>query len=105
MLGGPIGMRRGPGLIGAAARTAVVAGTVTAVSGAVQRRQAERAMEREEAAYATEPQPVPAQDAPAASSEISDADLSRLERLAEMKKAGVLTHEELDAEKAKVLGA
>ena len=35
-------MRRGPGLIGMAARTAVVAGTATAVSGRVARRQANR---------------------------------------------------------------
>jgi type II secretory pathway pseudopilin PulG len=44
--------RRGPGLVGTMARTAVVAGTATAVSGSMQRRAATRHMEQAELAQA-----------------------------------------------------
>ena len=61
-------VRRGPGLVGAAARTAVVAGTATAVSGRVRRRQEERYAAQDVQAYeaqAYEPAPAAAA-APAA---------------------------------------
>jgi hypothetical protein len=98
--------RRGPGLVGTAARTAVVAGTATAVSGSVRRRQDERQGEAEQqAAYqeqqqaAPEPAPAP-QAAPAPAGDTT----AELERLAALKQQGVLSDEEFAAAKAKILG-
>jgi hypothetical protein len=98
------------------ARTAVVAGTATAVSGRVQRRQAERFAGRDaqiyadrQAAYAqTAPQqayaqPAPA-PAPAPAAPSSDDTLSQLERLGQLKEQGILTDAEFAAQKAKILG-
>lgn len=99
-----------PGLLRGVARTAVVAGTATAVSGRVQRRQAERfagrdaqiAADRQQAyeqQYAPAPPPEPV--APAAPA----PDLvEQLKGLAELKAQGVLTEEEFAAQKAKILG-
>jgi hypothetical protein len=94
-----------------AARTAVVAGTATAVSGRVQRRQAERWQTQDDAAayqqqqqqyqqYA--PPPPPATPAPAAPAE-PDAN-AQLQDLAQLHSQGVLTDEEFAAAKAKILG-
>ncbi|WP_330455124.1 MULTISPECIES: SHOCT domain-containing protein [unclassified Streptomyces] len=89
--------RRGPGLIGAAARTAVVAGTASAVSGRVQQRQQARFAEQEAAQ-----QPVqPAAPQPAASQ--GDDIIGQLERLAALKEQGVLTEAEFEAQKARLL--
>jgi hypothetical protein len=94
------------GLIRGMARTAVVAGTATAVSNRVSRRQAERWQRQEyeqQAQYAAPPpQPAPAQPpAPAA----GGADMTaELERLATLRNQGVLTDEEFAAAKAKLLG-
>lgn len=100
---GPVVVRRGPGLIGAAARTAVVAGTATAVSGNVQRRQAARA----QAAAPEPPAPVPAPQAPvpapAPQAAPVDDSLERLERLAALRESGVLTDAEFADQKAKIL--
>lgn len=82
------GRRQRPNLLGAAARTAVIAGTASAVTGAVRRRRHNNH---------AEPQ---ADVAPG----ITDDQLSRLERLADLRKAGVLSDEELETEKAKILG-
>ncbi|MFG2626690.1 SHOCT domain-containing protein [Streptomyces sp. NPDC048473] len=87
--------RRGPGLLGAMARTAVVAGTASAVSGRVQQHQQAKFAERD-AAERQAAQQVPA--APPA-----DDLISRLERLAELKKQGILTDAEFEAQKAKIL--
>ena len=87
-----------PGLLRGVARTAVVAGTATAVSNRVSRRQANRWSQQEAATYAEPPPPPPA----AASSEDT---LEQLKELGELKAAGVLTQEEFDAQKAKILGA
>ena len=102
---GPVGVRRGPGLIGTAARTAVVAGTATAVSGNVARRQAARA----QAAAPEPPAPAPAAPPPpppppAPTAAAGDDTLERLERLAALRDAGVLTDEELAEQKKKILG-
>jgi hypothetical protein len=78
-----------------AARTAVVAGTATAVSGRVQRRQAAR--------YAQEDAPAPQgyeQEAPPP----EDDATAQLENLAKLHTQGVLTDEEFAAAKAKALG-
>ncbi|MET9471865.1 SHOCT domain-containing protein [Streptomyces sp. NPDC002922] len=100
---------RGPGLLGAVARTAVVAGTASAVSGRVQQRQQQRwgaqeAAAQEEAAaqqQAVQQQTPPAQAAPPAPP--ADDIIDRLERLAELKKQGILTDAEFEAQKAKIL--
>jgi|GraSoiStandDraft_8_1057269.scaffolds.fasta_scaffold133173_3 Short C-terminal domain len=92
------------GLLRMAARTAVVAGTATAVSGRVARRQAARYDQQEPQQYAQEPQqyaPEP-QYAPQAPAE--DDDTAQLQKLAALHTQGVLTDEEFAAAKAKILG-
>jgi hypothetical protein len=95
------------GLLRMAARTAVVAGTATAVSGRVARRQAARYGEQYgEPQYAPEPQqyaPQPQQYAPQAPAEEDDA-TAQLQKLAALHTQGVLTDEEFGAAKAKILG-
>ena len=87
------------GLLRMAARTAVVAGTATAVSGRVARRQAARYDQPQEAAA---PAPAPA-PAPAAPPE-QDEQIAKLQDLAQLNKQVVLSDEEFAAAKAKVLG-
>jgi len=84
-----------PGLLRGVARTAVVAGTATAVSNNVSRRQAKRW------AGENETQEVPSQAA--APVEAND-DVAQLEKLAELKDKGILTQEEFDAKKKEILG-
>jgi putative oligomerization/nucleic acid binding protein len=87
------------GLLRMAARTAVVAGTATAVSGRVARRQAARYGEQSgEPQYAPEPQ----QYAPEPPAE--EDDTAQLQKLAALHTQGVLTDEEFAAAKAKILG-
>lgn len=86
-----------PGLLRGMARTAVVAGTATAVSNNVSRRQAQRWSEKE----MTQPgylEPSQAQAAPA------DDTVSQLQQLAQLKDQGILTQEEFDAKKKQLLG-
>jgi hypothetical protein len=90
--------RRGPGLIGAAARTAVVAGTATAVSGRVARRQQERYAAQEEQAYE---QQAPA---PASAAAAEPEYMAELEQLAQLRDQGILTPEEFEAKKKQILG-
>ena len=96
------------GLIGGMARTAVVAGTATAVSNRVSRRQAGRWAAQDDQAYAAqqpqyaEPPPqYAAPPAPAAPS--ADDRLDQLQKLGELQAAGVLTDAEFEAQKAKIL--
>jgi membrane protease subunit (stomatin/prohibitin family) len=87
------------GLLRMAARTAVVAGTATAVSGRVQRRQASKWDQQEQQQYAQEQQPQQyAQEAP------EDDSTAQLQNLAALHTQGVLTDEEFAAAKAKILG-
>jgi hypothetical protein len=86
------------GLLRMAARTAVVAGTATAVSGRVQRRQAARWDAQEQQQYAQEPQYAPEAPAP------EDDATAQLQNLAALHTQGVLTNEEFAAAKAKILG-
>ena len=88
------------GLLRMAARTAVVAGTATAVSGRVQRRQAARWDAQQPQQYAPEPQ----QYAPEAPAEAEDDATAQLQKLAALHTQGVLTDEEFAAAKAKILG-
>ena len=101
--------RRGPGLVGMAARTAVVAGTATAVSGRVQRRQANKYAEQDaqyvqtQAAAAEQGyQQTAAAPAPAAGGEADY--MAELEDLAKLRDQGILTPEEFEAKKKQVLG-
>ena len=95
-----------PGLLRGVARTAVVAGTATAVSNRVSRRQANRWAAQEapnEPQYQQQPQyaePQYQQPPPAAPS--SDP-VDRLTELADLRDRGILTDEEFSAAKAKVL--
>ena len=124
------GMRRGPGLVGTMARTAVIAGTATAVSGAVvnhqQGKQAEKqaeieaqyqaqadstqvqqmqaqldAMQAQQAQAAIAPAPAPAAAPAAGGSDL----LAQLTQLQGLKDAGVLNDAEFAAAKAKLLGS
>jgi hypothetical protein len=111
-----------PGLLRGVARTAVVAGTATAVSGRVQRRQAEKFAGRDANIYAQreeayqqqtappQPQPVyappppPVQAAPAPPAyDGGDDMLEQLERLGRLRDQGVLTEAEFAVQKAKIL--
>ena len=94
-----------PGLLRGMARTAVVAGTATAVSNRVSRRQAERWAAQDAPAYPQEqyaPPPAPAPAAPAAGGEDR---IQQLKDLAALQQQGVLTEEEFAAEKARILGS
>ena len=98
-----------PGLLRGVARTAAIAGTATAVSGRVQRRQAERFASRDagiyaqrEAAYVEQAAPVATAPSPAAGA--GDATIEQLTALASLKAQGVLTDEEFAAQKARILG-
>ncbi len=83
------------------ARTAVIAGTATAVSGGVARRQASR-YEQQEAAQAPPP-PEAGAAAPPPSAGPSPDDIEQLKQLAALKDQGILTEEEFAAQKAKIL--
>ncbi|HET7338916.1 MAG TPA: SHOCT domain-containing protein [Candidatus Dormibacteraeota bacterium] len=88
------------GLVRGVARTAVVAGTATAVSNRVSRRQANRWAEQEaqqpapqQVVYAAPPPPPPSQD----------EKINQLKELASLRDQGILTPVEFEAQKAQVL--
>lgn len=95
------------GLLRGVARTAVVAGTATAVSGRVQRRQQQRWASQEDQAqqeaYAQQQYAQPAYDAPLPQAAPAVDPLEQLQKLGELKAAGVLTDAEFEAQKAKIL--
>ena len=101
-----------PGLLRGVARTAVVAGTASAVNGRVQRRQASKFAEKDaqtaaerNAAYEQQTAPPP-QAAPPPPAQTSTEDMvSQLKSLAELKDQGILTEQEFAAQKAKILGS
>ena len=96
-----------PGLLRGMARTAVVAGTATAVSNRVSRRQAERWQRQ---GYYDEPEPQyqeppPQQYAPPPPAAEPDVDpIEQLKQLGQLHEQGILTDEEFAAQKAKILG-
>ena len=94
-----------PGLLRGVARTAAVAGTATAVSNRVSRRQYNRWADQEAQAY-QEPPPAPYAVAPSgpAPSAASDDRIAKLKDLADLKAQGILSDEEFAAEKARILG-
>jgi len=89
------------------ARTAVVAGTASAVNGRVQRRQARRFAEQDAELYARQQQAYDqayaAPQAPPPPAAASDDRIARLEQLGALRAQGVLTEEEFAAEKARLL--
>ena len=91
--------RRGPGLVRAAATTAVVAGT----AGAVRHRQDQKYASQDQAAYdqqmAAQQQYTSAPAAPAAPDYAAE-----LEQLAQLKAQGIITEEEFEAKKKQILG-
>lgn len=100
-----------PGLLRGVARTAVVAGTATAVSNRVSRRQAGRWAQQDPERQVSYQQgvapPAPAAPAPAAQQSSADemADkIDQLKQLGDLKAQGVLTDEEFAAQKRQVLG-
>ena len=93
-----------PGLLRGVARTAVVAGTASAVSGRVQRRQAERFAERDAQIVSERQQAYDQQYQRPAEPPASSDMVTQLRELAELKVDGVLTEEEFVAQKAKILG-
>lgn len=121
-----------PGLVGTMARTAVIAGTATAVSGSVSKKMSGGGQQQAAPQQAPAPDPQQAaaqqqamvdqaaaqaaaqiqaqeaaeeQQAAAAASAADDARMTKLAKLGELKAAGVLTDEEFAAEKAKVLNS
>ena len=97
--------RRGPGLVRAAATTAVVAGT----AGAVRHRQEQRYAAKDQAAYdqqqAAYEQQLAAQQAAAAAAQPATPDYTaELQQLAQLKSQGIITDEEFEAKKRQILG-
>jgi Short C-terminal domain len=97
-----------PGLLRGVVRTAAVAGTATAVSNRVSRRQSQRWAEQEAPPqqYAAPPQQYAAPP-PSAAPQPAAAPAGRVEKLkdlADLKQQGILTEEEFAAEKARILG-
>ena len=90
-----------PGLLRGVARTAAIAGTATAVSNRVSRRQGRRWAQQEAPAYA-EPEPSYAPPPPAAA---APDPIQQLKELAELNKQGILTDAEFAAQKAKILAS
>ncbi|MFD9571953.1 SHOCT domain-containing protein [Streptomyces sp. NPDC059982] len=94
-----------PGLLRGVARTAVVAGTATAVSNRVSRRQAGRWAQQDAG-----PQQAPAQNEaptpapPAAPADDMSSKIDQLKQLSSLKEQGVLTEEEFAEQKRRVLG-
>jgi hypothetical protein len=90
-----------PGLLRGVARTAVIAGTATAVSNRVSRRQANRWAAQEEQAY----QQQAYEEAPPPPAEPDmDTKLAQLRELGELKTQGVLSEAEFEAQKRRILG-
>lgn len=97
-----------PGLLRGIARTAVVAGTATAVSNRVSRRQAGRWAEQDQQQYDDQQQyadpqyAVPPQAAPA---DDMSSKLDQLKQLGELKAQGVLSDAEFEAQKSRILSS
>jgi hypothetical protein len=100
-----------PGLLGTMARTAVVAGTATAVSGGMMRRQERRAQQQQEASayeqqqYGTQQMAAPPPPPPAAPPPATGTDqlVAQLKELGDLKDRGILTEAEFEQQKARLL--
>lgn len=102
-----------PSLVGTAARTAVIAGTATAVSGRVaaghhaaaqQEAQAQQQAAQQAAAQVPVESSAPDAAGGGSSAVISDEVVEQLKKLAELRDAGILTEEEFAAKKSQLLG-
>ena len=105
-----------PGLMGTMARTAVIAGTATAVSGSVHNRQAQKAQAQQadsaqqqqamvdQAANQAAAQVAAQQAAPAPAAPSGDDPIAKIRELGELKAQGLLSDEEFAAAKSKLLG-
>jgi hypothetical protein len=89
-----------PGLLRGMARTAVVAGTATAVSNRVSRRQGNR-WANQQTAYAPEPQPAQAQP----QRTDTNTKLAQLRELAQLRDSGVLDEAEFELQKSQILNS
>jgi hypothetical protein len=93
--------RRGPGLVRAAATTAVVAGT----AGAVRHRQEQKYAAQDQAAYEQQMAQQQAYEQPMAAQASAEPDYAaELEKLAQLKAQGIITEEEFEAKKKQILG-
>jgi transcription initiation factor TFIID subunit TAF12 len=95
-----------PGLVRAMARTAVVAGTATAVSNRVSRRQAgrwEQQAQEQDAQLADQQQQAAYEQPPPAAAGEPDY-MAELEQLAKLRDQGVISDEEFEAKKKQLLG-
>ena len=93
-----------PGLLRGVVRTAAVAGTATAVSNRVSRRQAGRWAEQDQQAYQQQAYQQQAAPAPAPAADAADSRLDQLKELAQLKEQGILSDAEFEREKARILG-
>lgn len=101
-----------PSLIGTAARTAVVVGTATAVSGAVAGSQQQKAAAKQAEAAAAQQQAQAEQQAAAEAAQppaapaagLTDETIAQLKQIGELHQAGILSDEEFAATKARLLG-
>jgi len=101
-------LRRGPGLVRGVARTAVVAGTASAVAGRVNHHQQQKYAAQDQADYEQmayeQQQQAAAQPAPAPAPAGGGNDLAaEIQRLADLKAQGILSDAEFDAAKAKLI--
>ena len=83
------------------ARTAAIAGTATAVSNRVSRRQAGRWAAQDQQAYQ---EPAPQAAAPAPQGDDMNAKLEQLKQLGELKTNGVISEAEFEEQKRRILG-
>ena len=93
------------GLLRMAARTAVVAGTATAVSGRVAHRQNEKWAAQDQAGYDQQQAAYDAGAQAAAAAPAAEDPMVEIQKLATLHEQGVLTDEEFTSAKAKVLGS
>jgi hypothetical protein len=94
------------GLLRGVARTAAIAGTATAVSNRVSRRQQNRWAQQEDQQYAQQQQQQQPQYAPPPQPAAPARDpVAQLKDLAELKSQGILTDAEFEAQKAKILAS
>ena len=93
-----------PGLLRGVARTAAIAGTATAVSNRVSRRQAERWAQQDPERYGAQQQQQQAPPPQAAPAAPAADPIAQLKQLGELRDSGVLTEAEFEAQKAKILG-
>ena len=94
-------LRRGPGLVRTVGRTAVIAGTASAVGGRVNHRQQEKYAAQDQQ---QQPQYAEAPPAAPAAAPAEDDSMAQLEQLADLHSKGILTDEEFAAKKAQILG-